>query len=430
MPEATTGANTAKTKYAWVVMVACCILVTGSLGTVGGTSAVFLYPISKDLEIPLATLSIYLSLNAVTMAILGPFAGRLLQKFKPNYVIATGAFILTGGAALYSFCNSLVHFYIVAVIVAIGASVVYFIAVPSMITMWFRERTGFAMSVALAFSGIGSMIMNVVIGAVIRSIGWRTGFLTVGAIGAVLTIPVALLLLKSPQQKNMVPYGAPLDGGTAAATSVKPRGVTQKQSFRTPAFYLMFVALFCFSIMTASNQLLNTYGQANLGFDAVKAGLIVSSCAGALIIGKIMLGTLTDKLGVDLANVIGTVITIAGLILVAFSFNTPNLVFVGAAVFGLGLGVYNIEPPIYVRQSFGLKEYSAIFGTVSVATTLGSALFMPIYNQIASSGDYRITFYMSAGFTALACVLFITAGRLGKNYIEKFDPVAAEESSA
>jgi MFS family permease len=246
-----------------------------------------------------------------------------------------------------------------------------------------------------------------------------------------LTIPVALFLLKTPQQKGLLPYGAPLDGGTGPATKpvqAPARGVTQKQSFKTPAFYLMFIGQFCFSIMTASNQLLNTYGQANLGFDAIQAGVIVSCCAFGLIFGKIFLGMLTDKFGVDQANIIGGVVTIIGLIMVALAFDNTGLIYVAAAVFGLGLGVYNIEPPVYVRKTFGMKEYSAIFGGVSLATTLGSSIFIPVYNQIAAGSDYRITFYLSAGFTAIACLLYIVAGRVGKDYVAKFDPAPVSGS--
>jgi MFS family permease len=425
MSDTSTTSGTAKTPYAWVVMVACCVLVTGSLGTVGGTSAVFLYPISQDLDVPITTLSIYLSVSALIMAVLGPFAGRLLQKFSPSTVIAAGSAVLAAGAALYGVCQEVWQFYAVSVVVAIGASVVYFIAVPSIIMMWFRERTGFAMSVALAFSGIGSMVMNIIVGAIIKSGGWRTGFFSVGIICAVLTIPVALLLLKTPQQKGLLPYGAPLDGG--ASTAAKPaqapaRGVTQKQSLKTSAFYIMFIGQFCFSIVTASNQLLNTYGQANLGFDAIQAGVIVSCCAFGLIFGKILLGMVTDKFGVDQANVVGGVITIIGLIMIAMAFDNTGLIYVAAAVFGLGLGVYNIEPPVYVRKTFGMKEYSAIFGGVSLATTLGSSIFIPVYNQMAAGSDYRITFYLSAGFTAIACLLYIVAGKVGKDYVDKFDP--------
>jgi len=408
-------------------MVSCCVLVFGTLGTVGGTSAVFLYPISVDLGIPITSLSLYLSISAFVMAFLGPMAGKLFEKHKPRNVLALAAVVLAAGIALYGMCNQVWHFYIVAVIVACGTSVLYFIAVPTMITMWFREKTAFAMSIALAFSGIGSMIMNVIIGNIIDTVGWRTGFFTVAIICAVLTIPVSLLLLKTPQEKKLEPYGAPLnpeDKGTAGAQAAgAPRGLTMKQAYSTPAFYLMFIGQFCFSIMTASNQLLSTYGRANLNMDAVGAGLIVSSCAGGLIIGKIILGALTDKLGVNNANIIGTIVTCAGLIMFPMALNNASFVYAAAVVFGLGLGVYNIEPPIYVRKTFGAKAYSAIFGSISIATTLGSSIFMPIYNSMAaSSGSYSITFYISVAVTALACILYITAGGMGKDYINKYDP--------
>ncbi|MDR1070888.1 MAG: MFS transporter [Gracilibacteraceae bacterium] len=426
MNDATTG-DTAKTGYAWVVMAGCCLLVFGTLGTVGGTAAVFLYPISVDLDVPISTLSLYLSISAIVMAFLGPMAGKLFEKIKPRYVMALASVVLGGGCALYGLCAQLWHFYAVAVVVAAGSSVLYFIAVPTMITMWFRERTAFAMSVALAFSGIGSMIMNVIVGRIIDTGGWRTGFFAVGLICVVLCVPVTLLLLKTPQEKNLLPYGAAPEATTENAKSAQPsgapRGLTMKQALATPAFFLMFIGQFCFSITTASNQLLATFGRVDLAMDAVGAGLIVSCCAAGLIAGKIFLGATTDKFGVNQANITGTTITCAGLILLSLTSGT-TFVYAAAVVFGLGLGVYNIEPPIYVRRAFGIKAYGAIFGAVSIATTLGSSIFMPVYNAIAANlGGYGATFYISCATTALACVLYITADRLGKNYISKYDAV-------
>jgi MFS family permease len=436
LPNASNG--TAKTRYAWVVMIGCCFLVGGSLGTVGGTASVFLFPVSEDLEIDIAALSVYLSINAIVMAALGPFAGKLLIRFKPGNVIAAASAILAGGTALYGLCQQLWQFYALSVFVAVGAAVVYFVAVPTMITLWFAERTGFAMSIALAFNGIGAMIMNVVVGAVNSGAGWRIGFFTVAGAAALLTIPTSLFLLKTPAEKGLTPYGAPVETAAGGVDAERPaqaesgpaagsqaRGLTERKAFATPAFYLMFLGQFCFSIVTASQLLLNTYGQGDLAFDPVKAGVIVSSCAFGLIVGTVMLGALTDKFGVDRATMAGCALTVVGLVLIPSATAQPSLVYVGSVVFGLGLGVFMVEPPIYVRKAFGLKAYGVIFGAVSIATTLGSAVFLPLYTRIGVGAGYGITFYASAGFTVLALVLYLTAGRVSRDYVDRFDPVVA-----
>ncbi|MDR1117887.1 MAG: hypothetical protein LBL01_01135, partial [Bifidobacteriaceae bacterium] len=62
---------------------------------------------SKDLGIDISALSLYLSIAALAMAVLGPLAGRLLMRFPPGNVIAAGSALLVGGTALFGMAERL-----------------------------------------------------------------------------------------------------------------------------------------------------------------------------------------------------------------------------------------------------------------------------------------------------------------------------------
>jgi cyanate permease len=91
-------------------------------------------------------------------------------------------------------------------------------------------------------------------------------------------------------------------------------------------------------------------------------------------------------------------------------------------VIGLGLGVYLVVPPIYVKRGFGLRAYGVIFGAISMATTLGSSLLLPVFTKIGANSGYGIPFYACIACAVLAAALYLTAGRMSKGYIERFDP--------
>ena len=85
-----------------------------------------------------------------------------------------------------------------------------FMAVPILMNMWFVEKKGLAMGIAMAFSGVAGMVGSTIVGVTIPMLGWRISYVILAAIGSLLYVPAILFIVKTPQEKNMQPYGAEL----------------------------------------------------------------------------------------------------------------------------------------------------------------------------------------------------------------------------
>jgi MFS family permease len=396
-----------------------------TLGIIGGTGANFLYPISQDLGVPITAVTLFLSVQAIIMALASPITGKLYGKYRPGILIVFGSLLLSGSFVLISACIYTWQLYLCAVFGGIGGSLLYTMAVPTIISTWFKKKTAMAMGISFAFSGIGSVIANPIVGSLVDSLGWRPAMLYAAITSAVLTIPMALIFIKSPQQKGLSPYGASMVIAQSDTSDTKPAieliGLTYKEALKTKSFYILFMAVFCFSIVGATNQLMGTFGRTDLGMNATQANLITSSMALTMIFSKIILGMLNDRIGVIPTSIIGCGITAAGVILFIISGTTGGTMpYIAGIVFGLGFSLFTIQPPVSTNKIFGVKEYGAIYGTIAIANTAGSSIFMLVFSALATtSGSFVINFYTTIGFCILSAVLYTVAIKTGENLNHK-----------
>ena len=65
-----------------------------------------------------------------------------------------------------------------------------------MVTNWFVEKRGIAMSVTMAGIGLGGTIFSPIVTNLLQNYGWRHTYLIMAGIILVVALPVALFVLK------------------------------------------------------------------------------------------------------------------------------------------------------------------------------------------------------------------------------------------
>ena len=79
------------------------------------------------------------SLGRVESGLLGPLQGWSVDKFGPRINIQIGTVMFGGGFILLSRVNALWQFYVVFLVVAIGASFAGFLTLQTAIANWFSD---------------------------------------------------------------------------------------------------------------------------------------------------------------------------------------------------------------------------------------------------------------------------------------------------
>ncbi|MBG81957.1 MAG: MFS transporter [SAR202 cluster bacterium] len=210
---------------------------------------VFLKPVTEEFDWSRGSLAGALALAGLATGGLRPVAGLLADRYDPKIVAASG--LLIGGIALLvmSRVENLWHVYILFVIMGVGFTLASPGAVAKIVSAWFTKRRALAMSVAGTGSAVGETALVPIAALSVAYIGWREGYLILGAILIVIILPLVLLLLKSRpslgQHADGYIEGQESDSTGFSDNSANPNvGMSLGQACRTGIFWRLTVGFF------------------------------------------------------------------------------------------------------------------------------------------------------------------------------------------
>ena len=428
---AQSGKKKGRLHYAWIIMIACCFIQAGQLGIIMNVGGVFLQPVSQTLGCGRGDLAIYMTVQAWALAFTMPLVGRLLPTKNIN-VLMTGAAIVDGCAfALMSQFTAPWMWWIDAVVIGVASAFLFFAPVPMMIQNWFAKKKGLALGIATCFSGIGGAIVSPILTTIIAANGWQMAYIVGGILSMVLTIPATAFVIKfKPADKGMTAYGAEEMDASGTQESKAPAGLEKgiSTSLGWKSGIILIVILIGGFMSLATSFTNHLPGLANsLGYAAAAVGLLASCNMVGNMIGKLVLGPLSDKIGVKKSVACGYIVAFIGLGLVLFGGGTTVALYLGAACYGVSFSVATLFLPLIVAEIVGKRDYPKIY---SYATS-GNAFIGSLGITICGfSYDFTGSYYGSLGFIVIALVIAILLIVLGYVRSKQVMPKADTEYEA
>lgn len=411
------NAELKESKRCWAVLVGCCIMCGIGFGIPMTTMSSFMGPMIKSLGASATEVTLYftcVTFASIPAVIIGP---RILKKNAGATVAVCGVVVGLAFVVL-SLAPSVQMIWVVGVVVGLFYPLASTLSVPIIIANWFKKASGLIMGIAMAFTGVGSAILVPIVANIIAGAGWQTTMLGMGAAYAVaVALTGALLVRFAPEPLGLLPYGA--TETDAAAPDVKSAalpGVSYKDIFRMPAFYLLAGCLLLAGFASIINQQLNTIAQLS-GFAVGAAALMVSCMSLGNVVGKLILGAIKDKTSGAVSGLFGAVCMVAGMVcfLVGIGNGNEAVMYAGAVVCGLGSCLGTMACPLYALDTFGPREYGTILGTVSVFVTFGNAIASPIVSSFYdASGSYAGALIALIACTVVLVPLGFAAVKLGQ----------------
>lgn len=373
-----------------------------------GCAGIFYPSIVEYLQVSRASLAIYMTIQGLALTAFLPFAGKMMQKYDAR-VLLSGAVILIGGTMIaMSFFNAIWQWYIAGVPLGMGIAFTMYLAVPTLIGRWFKDKVGFFIGLCMAFTGIGGVVFNYIGGLLIATgpEGWRMGYLVFGAVTLALSLPFTLFAVRSfPADKGLVPFGITEEssdekGGEVSAPSAPVlKGVSAKFAMRSPVFFLLCGFSLLITLSAVFFQFIPTYAVSLKDIaPAVAAAAATAASVVALgqAVGKLGLGIVNDK-NIYIGLVIGIVCGLVGFVLLWLLPTNLIIVFIGSFLFGVLFALVTVQTPLMTRTIFGMREYSGIYSRVSMVFALSVAIGATLWGAMI---DY-------VGFTAVFVTLIV-----------------------
>jgi predicted MFS family arabinose efflux permease len=325
-------------------------------------------------------------------------------------VLLLGAVSMTLGVAAIGQVTARWQLYPCFVLIGLGWATLSTTGIAATVAPWFERHQGRSMTLAIMGASVGAIVGVPALQLAIRQLGLAHGLAVVGAVAAVVLLPLIARVLRFRRPEEI---GVQRDGGAAFA---EPTSGPAIRPIATPAnrSLLLWSAAIAFALglamqigfithhVTLAEPLLGTAG----------AGLLVSATGGSAFVGRLILARIADGVAVRRLACRVMVAQAAALLALALWPDVPVLV-MASLVYGYGIGHITTLGPIVVRREFGAAAFGATYGAAASVIQFTSAFGPAVIGVLRDSfGGYRPGLAIASAVTLTACLILFTGGRL------------------
>lgn len=400
--------------YAWIILLAMCIIRSLSAAGINNTGGLFLLPVSTEFGVGVGKLSLYFSISSIATLLFMPIAGKLVHKLSIKRMVILATLLQTGSLLALGFVNGVWGFYVLSIPMGIGGAVLVNLAGPILINRWFKNNTGTALGILMACVGLFGAVLQPLVLGMIEGLGWRKTYVVVGGVLAAIMLLCSLLFLKnSPQEAGTQPLEAKQEASRSASSQGKTKSIALNTAIRSSAFYSLLIFMISITAFGAFAQHMAPYGE-SIGYASPQMGKILSISMIGSTVGAILIGVISDKIGVYKTTLMIVGVVVASILCLSFGAVSFLVFAIGSFLLGLSSMGIPVLAPLLTSAFFGERDYESIYANVMMGPPFASVALLPLYGFLFDvKGNYSLVLIIISGF-ALLGALSILFGWKGK----------------
>jgi MFS family permease len=299
--------------FGWNIVGAATLLTLLTVGLRMGIGPFFL-PIAETLGFTRSTLSGIVAIGMLCYGLAMPLAGYLVSTRGTRFVLLTGAAIVVLSSIWTVFARGPIEFlFSFGVALSIGLGFTSPVALTPVISRWFTRQRGMALFFLSTGSMAGIALMTPTLTFAISAVGWQEALLGFAALFALLTVPVALFVMRdeAPEHTDLLPHQIPDKAASPAKPAAKRPAPKVRDALNSLPFWQVALGLFACGF---SMNLLGTHGVPMLmdhGFDATTSSLGIGLIGLVAIFSTLVLGRMSDQ--VERRAILATIYLVRGL---------------------------------------------------------------------------------------------------------------------
>jgi MFS family permease len=402
-------ANRLRISQGWLVVASVTLILTATSG------ARFLYgvvlkPVSEQFGWDRADLTVAVAINMIVLSACQPFIGAVVDRIGSRPVLIVGVVALAFALVPISFATELWHFYVLyGIIAAVALVATSPVNTTSLVSGWFTERRGTALSIATSGSAFGQLLIVPLATLTLHQTDWRSVYRGLAVLLLVFITPVALLFVReSPSAPSSGPARTGVRHPSNGGTDVPSLGL--REALNSSAFWLLAFGFFvCGFTMAFANTHFLAYAD-DMGMGSMEAADIVAVTAAFSIVGSIVLGFAGDRRSRPVVLAVTYALRGLAFLLLAV-LPTGSLVYLYAIVLGISWTATTPLSAAISTDLYGRANIGVIFGTMFTFMNLGfgagSFLDGVVYD---STGSYEAALVVNAVLGVLAALAVMQIG--------------------
>jgi len=386
------GFNSTEFKRGWRV------LILALVGVATSSSSLLLYSFSS-MVIPLeqamgwgrAELQAAITALSLGTIVASQLAGWLNLRYGLRRVTLVSLLALSLSVfALTSMGGSIWTLYLGFFLVPLAGLGTLQVTWSHLVNLWFEENRGLALAIILSGSGLAAIMLPLITAWAISRWNWQAGFLALGVLPVLLALPLALRWLMPTAQTSHVPE--PL------VSTEQAGGLLLREALRSWRFWVcnlsMTLVVSCVvGLVTNIVPLLQ-----DRGLSALQAAQIFSSFGVSLILGRLLVGYLIDRLWAPGVASLALLMPAFACGIFAYGDSTIAMYTIATLLVGVGAGAEFDIAAFLIARYFGMRDYGRLFGAHLGLITAGAA---------TSPLLFAAMFKLTGGYSAMLLFSFV-----------------------
>ncbi|PYM18442.1 MAG: MFS transporter [Candidatus Rokuibacteriota bacterium] len=347
--------------YGWNVVGATFVMAMVSFGLGFYGLAVYVATLQRLHGWSAAAVSAPVTVYYVAGALLTAVIGGMYDRLGPRAVVTAGSIAMAAGVAALGLVTQAWQLYPVFLVMSVGWGAMSGAAINIVLAPWWQRRRGLAVSIAFNGATLGGVIVVPALIALIAAVGFRRATVAAAIMALIVLCAVALgVMRRGPEELGLGP------DGDAPATTV-PRAAVVESRWRGDALrswrFWSVSAPFALGLAAQVGVLTHLVALVTPVLGAGGAGRAVSTATAVAVLGRLATGLVVDRVNRRLVTCVTLAAQIAGVLLLARA-ASPGAVYVGCALFGVGVGNLTTLPGLILAVEWPRERFAALVGLV------------------------------------------------------------------
>jgi predicted MFS family arabinose efflux permease len=393
----------------WPLILASCIgIISSSFVLPYYTIGALVVPVTEEFGWSRAQFQAAILFSSGLGALTSPFVGWLNDRFGSRRVALPAMFGLGLGFLLASQMQGQLWmlFLAYASIALLGAGTIPVTWTRAIATSFFRRR-GLALGLSLTGTGICAAVAPHYTVWLTDSFGWRGAYVGLALVPMLIAWPVLYFLFR------------PLEAGSAGgerASAEALSGMTLGEALRGYRFWVLLLSIL-FAYLGFSGIGPNLFpSMTDDGFSREQAASVQSVYGMAIILGRVVVGFLIDRLWAPGVAAVCLVVPAIGTLIFygdqSFALAAAASFFIGFAA-GAELDLMAFLAARYFGLRHYAKIYSVLYATLAVCSGTAPMLFAAAFDLTQS---YDFGFAVATGLFLLSAAVIMSLGRYPREY--------------
>lgn len=345
-------------------------------------------------------------------ALTAPYIGKLADRFGTKPVVVVCTVLMAMAFTLMSqISGSLAQFILFSALFGLVAPGCSGFAYSKAVASWFSKGRGQALGVMSAGSSIGVLLFAPIVAWAIDDYGFMWGYLVLAGLPIIIGLPAVVYGLNDNNNSSYErerAQSALIDNKLLAPETSETARVEQHsvgKVIASPAFIVLAFAVFALNapgagVLTQLDPILEQNGINSPGF-------AISMFAAAVLVGRIGIGWLFDRL--DARYVAAFFVVVGGIGCLMLMANiTLWLTFLAVILLGLLQGMETDVIGYFVGRHFSQDQFGVLSGTLFAISMLGTGVGIIGFGQLYdATQSYDMALASAAGFLAVSMIAFL-----------------------